>query len=107
LFVQRTKNVTDSTNTSSNNERKILVLPYVKSLSEFISSNIDSSKTTIGFRCLNKLSRFVKVHKDIDHASFKNNVIYKTGCKNCDVTYVGQTNRQLKTRIKEHKNNLK
>jgi len=88
-------------------ERKIMVLPYVQPLSEFISSNIDKSKAIIGFRCLNKLSRFIKVHKDVDHASLKNNVIYKINCNDCDATYVGQTKRQLRTRIREHKNNIK
>jgi len=47
------------------------------------------------------------VHKDIDHTSLKSNVVYKIGCNNCDATYVGQTKRQLRTRIKEHKNNIK
>jgi len=37
----------------------------------------------------------------------KNNVVYKIFCKNCEATYVGQTKRQLRTRLKEHKNNLK
>jgi len=102
MFVQKTNDTMDSIS-----ERKNLVLPYVQLLSEFISSNIDKSKARIGFRCLNKLSRFIKVHKDIDHNSFKNNVIYKIGCNNCEASYVGQTKRQLKTRIKEHKNNIK
>jgi len=93
-----------------NYERKILVLPYVNPLTEFISSNIDSSKAIVGFRCLNKLSRFVcfvKAHKDINQPLFKSNVIYKLFCNNCDATYVGQTKRQLRTRLKEHKNNFK
>jgi len=99
---------TNIENINPNSERKILVLPYINPISEFISSNTDSSKTIIGFRCLNKLSQFV-AHKDKDHLLSKNNVIYKIFCKNSarTATYVGQTKRQLGTRFKEHKNNLK
>jgi len=35
------------------------------------------------------------------------NVVYKIHCKDCDVSYVGQTKRQIKIRIKEHRNNIK
>jgi len=34
-------------------------------------------------------------------------VVYKIYCKDCDVSYVGQTKRQLRTRVKEHRNNIK
>jgi len=37
----------------------------------------------------------------------KNNVIYKIFCKNCEAIYIGQTKLQLRTRLREHKNNLK
>lgn len=29
-------------------------------------------------------------------------VVYKISCENCDVTCIGQTKRQLKTRVSEH-----
>jgi len=107
--LYRSVTASDKTNTDIvlNSERKIIVLPYVNPLSEFISSNIDSTKAIVGFRCLNKLSRLIKVHKDMDQPLSKNNVVYKIFCKNCEATYAGQTKRQLKTRFKEHKNNLK
>lgn len=34
-------------------------------------------------------------------------VVYKIDCKNCKSSYVGQTGRQLRTRINEHKRSVK
>jgi len=42
------------------NDKKIIVFPYIKRISEMISSVILKSEHTIGYRCLNKLSMFVK-----------------------------------------------
>ena len=36
----------------------------------------------------------------------QHNVMYQIECKNCEANYIGQTKRALKTRIKEHKNNI-
>lgn len=33
-------------------------------------------------------------------------VVYKIDCLNCEASYVGQTKRQLKTRIHEHKSDI-
>jgi len=74
LFVQRSISMDANSMDANSMEKKFLVLPYVQPLSEFISSNIDKSKANISYHCLNKLSRFIKVHKDLDHSSFKNNV---------------------------------
>lgn len=35
-----------------------------------------------------------------------NSGIYRINCKDCNAAYIGQTGRQLKTRINEHKKNL-
>jgi len=33
-------------------------------------------------------------------------VVYKLNCKNCDVSYVGQTKRRLNTRASEHQKDI-
>ena len=50
------------------------------------------------------MDKYIKVQKDICPHTSKSNVVYKISCNNCDASYVGQTGRQLKTRITEHRN---
>jgi len=87
-------------------DRKIVVLPYIKNISEYINSSIDKNMYKTGYRILNKLTGFVKRHKDANNFEANNNVVYKILCKNCNASYVGQTKRQLKTRISEHVKNI-
>jgi len=87
--------------------RKIIVLPYINNISELIASTIDKSNYITGYRLLNNLGGFIRAHKDKNKVLLNNNVVYKIHCKDCNVSYVSQTKRQLQTRIKEHKNNHK
>ncbi|KYN27438.1 hypothetical protein ALC57_03147 [Trachymyrmex cornetzi] len=48
----------------------------------------------------------IKAQKDSLPADCKKNIVYKIDCSDCDASYVGQTCRQLKTRISEHKNDI-
>ena len=86
-------------------EKKIIVFPYIKNLSEKTAALIDRSNFTISLKCLNKLNNHINVHKDRTEHEYKNNVVYKIESNNCEATHVGQTKRHLKTRINEHKNN--
>jgi len=87
--------------------KKFFVIPYMCGISETVASLFNKSVYTVGFKGLNKLDKIVRVQKDYTEHSHKNNVVYKINCKNCDASYVGQTKRQIRTRIKEHYNNIK
>lgn len=54
----------------------------------------------------NKLNKFIRIQKDSLSRSCHSNVVYKICCNNCNAFYVGQTGRQLATRIKEHRSNI-
>jgi len=55
----------------------------------------------------NTLKKFFNFGKDPLYSSSHNDVVYKISCQNCEATYVGQTKRQLKTRILEHSADIK
>ncbi|KYN19405.1 hypothetical protein ALC57_08263 [Trachymyrmex cornetzi] len=61
----------------------------------------------LSFCSLNKLNCFIRPQKDRLSNLQKKNVIYKINCRDCDASYVGQTKRTLKTRVKEHKNDIR
>jgi len=88
-------------------KQHFFVIPYMRNISEITASLINESIFTVGFRILNKIEKIVRVQKDQTDYINKSNVVYKIGCKNCEATYTGQTKRQLKTRVKEHCNNIK
>ncbi|KYN35068.1 hypothetical protein ALC56_10601 [Trachymyrmex septentrionalis] len=61
----------------------------------------------VSFRSLNKLNKYIKVHKDICPYTSKSNVVYMILCEDCDASYVRQTSRRLKTKIAEHRNHIR
>ena len=61
----------------------------------------------VSFHSPNKMGKYIKIEKDINTHTSKSNVVYKISCNNCDASYVGQTGRQLKSRITEHRNHIR
>ena len=50
-----------------------------------------------------KLNNIVKLGKDKPEKWMETNIVYKFQCDSCSATYIGQTKRNLKKRIDEHK----
>ncbi|XP_020295370.1 uncharacterized protein LOC109860580 [Pseudomyrmex gracilis] len=86
--------------------RGYFTLPFVSGTTDSISKSLKRNDFKLSFRILNTLRNFIKVHKDdLSHDSLCN-VVYKINCSSCDASYVGQTSRQLRTRISEHHKNI-
>ena len=61
----------------------------------------------IAYKPMNTMNKFIRTGKDSLSKHEKSGLVYKINCKNCESSYVGQTKRKLKTRIKEHKADIK
>lgn len=105
--------ITNTSSTSNNNNRDddrnstFFLLPYVPSLSDRFLRVAGESGVRLAFYSINKLQSLIKGHKDRINYEDQKNVVYKINCSNCHVSYVGQTKRKLRTRIAEHRNDIR
>jgi hypothetical protein len=81
---------------------KLVVLPYVKGLSEATARILKKYDRTVAFKPANTIGQqLFKLKDKADHLKMSD-AVYKVGCKNCDKCYIGETTRPLYIRQKEH-----
>jgi len=81
----------------------MVVVPYVKGLSEAFARILKSHGIATANRPHRTLRNFVVHPKDKVKNEEKIELIYRVTCKNCSSSYVGETGRKFGLRIKEHK----
>lgn len=93
---------------STDNEKRYLKFPYVPILTDKIEKRIRAvtDKIVLAKKPFKKLQSVFSNLK----SSFKKptkGCVYKFDCKDCDATYIGETERNIETRISEHRNDIK
>lgn len=81
--------------------------PYVKGLSQSVSRVLRPFNVSCVFKNVNDLSHLYSQLKDKTPLTLNSNVVYRIPCGGCEASYIGQTERWLKTWVKEHDNNVK
>lgn len=99
-------NLVQDKENSQDSNKKYFVLPYIPSFYKLFNKFFKDTDINLAFFSLNKLHNIIKAHKDITPGCDNMNIVYKINCNNCDASYVGQTKRHMKTRIKEHQKNF-
>jgi len=101
------RNVKDRGNYLSQvSDKNFFTIPYVKSISESFLPTVNKFGFNIAYSSFNTLNKFIKRGKDKIDLMSQNEIVYKINCLNCNSSYVGQTKRQFKTRLKEHKSDI-
>lgn len=103
VIIQQTKTIEKQTI-----EPNIILyrsLPYIKNLTTQIIKVFKEEKATLRIAkktVLTVNSLFTKL-KDKTPINLQNNVVYKIPCNNCQQIYIGQTKRNLQSRLTSHK----
>jgi len=86
--------------------RGLVVVPYIKGLSERISRTLRSVNIATAFKPYRTI-RNVLVHpKDKIDRDDTTGCVYQIDCANCEDTYIGETGRKFGTRLKEHQTDV-
>ena len=83
--------------------RHSVTLPYVQGFSKTICRILRSSGIGSHFKPQNLLRNHLVHPKDKTEPLDYSGTIYHIKCKQCDVGYVGETERPLRIRLAEHK----
>ena len=83
------------------------IIPFLKRTSNKFNGILKKYNLQPVYKPLNSLNKFITLGKDKISKDDHSGVVYKIDCKGCNHTYVGQTKRKLKTRLKEHINDIK
>ena len=101
-FVSVTRRRGPGTCTPKTNWLSTAVIPYRRNTSEDIRRVLNRFNIRVAFRTTNTIRSKLAKLKDARSKEACSNLIYKIACTQCPATYIGQTGRQLQTRIKEH-----
>ena len=78
-------------------------IPYRKNTAESIRAVLQKYSIRTVFKVDNTIAKYLVHSKDKISPEDQTDCLYEIRCGNCDATYIGETSRQLKTRIAEHK----
>ena len=77
-------------------------LPYIEGVSEALSRKIRAAGVKVHIRPVNTIRSLLVSPKDPTKKLDQAGVVYRIGCRDCPAHYIGETERQLGKRIKEH-----
>ena len=80
-----------------------VTIPYIKGTSETISRILQPYNIRVAQKPTTTLRHLLTNVKDRDEPNNRQGAVYKIKCSECQASYIGETGRNLNTRLTEHK----
>ena len=78
-------------------------VPYIRGTSETIARILQPYNIRVAHKPITTLRRLLTNVKDKDKPEDRQEAVYKIKCCDCQASYIGETGRNLSTRLTEHK----
>ncbi|PFX21776.1 hypothetical protein AWC38_SpisGene13730 [Stylophora pistillata] len=78
-------------------------IPYIKGMSENISRILLPFNIRVAHKPITTLRQLLTNVKDKDEPRNRQGTLYKINCSDCQASYIGETGRNLTTRLTEHR----
>ena len=103
-FVRRnTHSNTDSNTQTNSGPVTTATIPYIRGTSETIARILQPYNIRVAHKPITTLRRLLTNVKDKDKPEDRQGAVYKIKCCDCQATYIGETGRNLSTRLTDHK----
>ena len=96
----------NSNNTQNLTDLSYVSAPYIRGTSEKAARVLQKHNIKLCHKPANTIKNQVCFLKDKRNNLDKAGVVYGLGCNECDVVYVGETGRQVKDRMQEHRKDV-
>ena len=108
MIENKSEKVTDKKKKKTEQQRVKgqVVVPYIQGTTEKITRILKRYGITTAVRPCTTLRQQLVHPKDKVDKEENGDVVYKIPCKMCEQSYIGETGRQLKTRVEEHKKDV-
>ena len=88
--------------TDSDRAKGHVTFPYIGCVTESISRLMRKTSIAAHAKPHATIRSMLVAPKDKDHPQDKRGVVYQLTCHDCEASYIGETERALKQRLKEH-----
>ena len=93
---EQIEEVSETGETAPERKKRSVVIPYIKGVSEQLRRIYKQYDVPAYFKPSNTLRQLLDKEKVVGP-------VYKISCNKCDASYIGETERSLKTRFQEHR----
>ena len=104
-FVRRNTHRTTETTETNKNPTSVTTatIPCIKGTSETIARILQPYNIRVAHRPITTLRHLLTNVKDRDEPNNRQGAVYKIKCSDCQSSYIGETRRNLNTRLTQHK----